>query len=121
MIEPDEVEKRIIEITKSRRQWRSKDACRGVSVGDFKKKMLEEHSDFLKKCPILFEKAVNGDFEKKDDQNKLKYMLSMMSKVNKKTHTFEDASKEVGQRFADEYVKPLVEKLDKEKKEREAK
>ena len=38
----------------------------------------------------------------------------------KKT-TYENASKEVGQRFADEYVKPLVDKLDKEKKDKKAK
>ncbi len=51
--------------------------------------------------------------------DKLKYMLDMMRTMGEKKTTYENASKEVGQRFADEYIKPLVDKLENEKKEKE--
>jgi len=51
--------------------------------------------------------------------DKLKYMLDMIRSMGEKKTTYENASKEVGQRFADEYVKPLVDKLEREKREKE--
>jgi hypothetical protein len=53
--------------------------------------------------------------QEKFDMEKLKYMLDMLRSIGKKQISFENASKEVGQKFANEYVKPLVDKLDKNK------
>jgi uncharacterized protein YukE len=119
MIDPERVQTSIQSITKSRKNWRSREACRGKTFESFKEEMKKEYDYLATKCPILFDKSLNGDFEKGGELDKLNYMLGMMNKVNKKNTSFEDASKAVGQRFADEYVKPLVEKLDREKKEKE--
>ena len=53
------------------------------------------------------------------EMTKLKYMINMLNSMKNKDKTFENASKEVGEKFAEEYIKPLVDKLDKAKKEEE--
>ena len=49
----------------------------------------------------------------------MEYMINLMRSMKDKKKTFESASQEVGKRFADEYIQPLVDKLDKEKSEKE--
>ena len=49
------------------------------------------------------------------------YMLDKMKAIQAQQTNFEDASKEVGQKFADEYVQPLVDKLDAKKEAKKAK
>ena len=88
--------------------------------GVFKKKIeqwkswCDENAPYLKeKVPTLFNMIV----EKECDIDKLNYMLHMYSQVYNGQKSQENAEKEVGQRFANEYVKPLVDKLENDKKD----
>jgi hypothetical protein len=78
---------------------------------------MEKTYKYLKECSTtVFKNILEED---NFDMDKLKYMLDMMRDMGEKKTTFENASKEVGQRFADEYIKPLVDKMNKEKGENE--
>ena len=73
--------------------------------------MEADEAELFKDCPTIFKQCMEGSME----LDKLNYMLNMMKKVSNNESSYEQASKDVGQRFADEYLNPLVEKLDKEK------
>ena len=53
---------------------------------------------------------------KEAEIQKLMYMITKMRQINNQNSSYEDASKDVGARFAQEYVDPLVAKLDADKK-----
>ena len=42
-------------------------------------------------------------------------MIEMSKKIQKDPSSFDNVNKEIGKKFADEYVNPIVEKLNKEK------
>ena len=50
---------------------------------------------------------------------RLMHMVDRMRAIKKQETTLEDESKVMGQTYADEFVKPLVDKLDKENEEEE--
>ena len=43
-------------------------------------------------------------------------MLDMMRKIENKEDTFENVNKSVGKKFADEYINPIVDKLEEKRK-----
>lgn len=61
------------------------------------KKFAENHG-------VLFEMACRPNM----DMEKLEYMLNMRDRITKGKMSVENASKKVGQKMFDEYVKPIV-------------
>lgn len=59
------------------------------------------YPDFYDKCPFIFKMACEPNFDKKT----FKYMLNMRQKVQDNEITEFEASKEVGQKFFDKYMK----------------
>jgi hypothetical protein len=77
------------------------------SILDYKKThdlstTRDTHSEFVETHPKLFEKLM----EDKVDMEQLNYILKMYENVQKKRTPFEAASKQIGQRMFDQYVKP---------------
>uniref|UniRef100_A0A6C0CTB8 Uncharacterized protein n=1 Tax=viral metagenome TaxID=1070528 RepID=A0A6C0CTB8_9ZZZZ len=62
------------------------------------------YPDFVEKYPVLFEMSTQNDF----DINRLKYMLSLRSKVEQSKLSQYDASAHVGQMLYDSYVKDKI-------------
>jgi len=71
----------------------------------------EKYPDFAASYPQLLEMCTDptADFAQ------LAYLLGQMKAVEDRAVTFEQASVQVGQVFADRYVTPIVDRLDAEK------
>ena len=79
-----------------------------LPVTERKTEYTKKYPEFVERYPVLFASSCEDNF----DYNRFKYMMRMREQVTSNKKTLEDASKEVGQRMFDAYVKP---KLDMEK------
>ena len=78
-----------------------------ASVGTLKQKQERfgrEYPTFQKRMPMLFDMACEPNF----DMNRLRYMLSLRTKVRENKTSIDAASKEVGQKLFNIYVKDKV-------------
>ena len=50
------------------------------------------------------------------DMNRLKFMLNMINKVNNNEITEHNASVQIGEKLVNEYVKPMIDKLETKNK-----
>lgn len=73
------------------------------SLDNDKKKEIffDKYADFADKYPTLFDMC----FDEKFDISKLRFMLDLRDRVNKKKLTQHDASVEVGKKLVDEFVR----------------
>lgn len=76
------------------------------SVKDRRTMMERKYPDFASRYPFLFDMVCQDDF----DMNRFKYMLEMREKVTARNMSHYDASKEIGQKMFDIYVKDKVKK-----------
>lgn len=120
-VNPDDILSLINQVKSQFCAWKNKTDYHDFSEKEFREVMESKFPDFSKSKKILFEKCINGDFTQPQEMSKLMYMLDKMKAIQAQETNFEDASKEVGQKFADEYVQPLVDKLDAKKEAKKAK
>ena len=71
---------------------------------------FKNHSDIMNKYPFLVSQICSGQ-----DLTKLEYMLNSLEQVEKGNSTQNEMDKIIGERLADEYVKPLDKPLDESK------
>ena len=111
----DQVWEDVINLIEDREKWINKEKYKTSNKKQFYSLMTEKYKELYTKTPTLFEKSCNGGFEKEEDIQKLEYMIEMSKKIQKDPSSFDNVNKEIGKKFADEYVNPIVEKLNKEK------
>ena len=99
------------EVVAIRNEIQKKNSKFHFNRAEFIKDMEEKHTYLNEKCPRLLKMAVQDRFE----MNKLLYMLHMLRQVQSNKMTEKQASTVIGQKYADEYVKPLVDNLKKNK------
>ena len=118
-MKPDEIWDVVISLMEEREKWTNKEKYQNLSKNDFIKIMMKDFEELYHFAPTLFEKCCVGDFEKEDEFNKLVYMLEMVKVIENKEDTYENVNKRVGEKFAEEYVNPIVEKLEEKRKKEE--
>lgn len=69
---------------------------------DRTREVQQKYPDFVERYPMLFEMACQDTF----DMERFEYMIRLKEDIEKRRTTVEAASKEVGQKMFDEYVKP---------------
>lgn len=114
MKDPDKIWEEANALKKDRYEWKMGLNHKDCNREEFVQKMEKTYNYLKESSSTVFNNLLKEDIF---DMDKLKYMLDMMRSMGEKKTTFENASKEVGQRFADEYIKPLVDKINKEKKQ----
>jgi len=62
----------------------------------------DAHAEFVKQYPKFFEKLMDPAV----DETQMNYIIGMYEKVQQQKRTFDGASKEIGQKMFDQYVKP---------------
>lgn len=72
----------------------------------FDELVKETHSDFIELYPTIYQKLKDNTL----DEEKLQYMLDMLTDINSKNVTEFDASVKVGQKLVDHYVTPNLKK-----------
>ena len=107
----------VMGITEDWIQWTSRNKYVNYSPDDFGKEMMEKYPYLFEHSMTLFEKSIKGDFNKREELEQLEYMFDMSEKVKASSNqerAYKDVSVVIGKKYADKYVKPLVDKLDKE-------
>ena len=99
--EPENIEQmssdEIIDIVEKIAQYKG-------SSKDKQRVFRKTYPDFVEKYPVLFEMSTQEGF----DINRLKYMLSLRSRVEQSNLSQYDASARVGQMLYDSYVKDKI-------------
>jgi hypothetical protein len=112
MLDPNLVEKNVKDLLAKRKLWEEGKSYAGCSLSEFETHMETECEYLSKNCLSLFKMTVEG----KLNIDYLNNMLNLMREVQSGQKKQDVADKIVGQRLADVYVQPLVDKLEKEKK-----
>tara|TARA_B110000967_G_C18554204_1_gene396874 strand:- start:87 stop:494 length:408 start_codon:yes stop_codon:yes gene_type:complete len=116
MKDPDKIWEESNALKTDRHEWKMGINFKEYNELEFKSEMETKYA-YLKMCSSsIYTNFLNGENLEMD---KLKYMLDMMRSLKDKKMSHEEASKEVGATFAEQYIKPLVDKLEKEKEELE--
>ena len=112
------VEEQILKLLKDRLNWLTNetDEFNGMSLNDFENEMKTRYKRLMDSSETLFKKALAGDFDQPQNVNKLIEMLAMMKKVYHNKIDKYQADVQMGQRYANEYLNPLMDKLNKDKK-----
>jgi hypothetical protein len=74
----------------------------------FKERMKERFATFEEKYPTIFEKSVDGFFEKPEEMKRLRMAMGLISKTNDGEISKEDGEKAFGQHLVDVFVRPNV-------------
>ena len=74
----------------------------------FKERMKERFATFEEKYPTIFEKSVDGFFEKPEEMKRLRMAMGLISRTNDGEISKEDGEKEFGQHLVDVFVRPNV-------------
>ena len=115
---PDKIWEDVIGLLEQREAWCEHTNYKGYDKNKFVDKMKDKYSELYYKTPTIFEKCCDGDFENDDEVEKLEYMLDMTRKLRKdpSKKNYDNMTKTVGERFANEYVNPILNKLNSDKK-----
>ena len=111
MINPDKVRKQIAGLCEDNLKRKTGDDYNFLSKEEYLEKMSEKYSYLKENSATLFDKCIDGSM----DLDRLEQMLAMIEKI-KAGKDFHIASQEIGQSLTDHYVKPIVDKLEKNKK-----
>jgi len=114
-MDPDKVWLEANSLMTKRKEWEEGKYMRGVLIEEFTKKMKELHPH-ISTSDVIFLKCLDGEME----MNRLKEMLAYLRQI-KRGKSKDDVDKKVGEVMANRYIKPIVDKLDKENKENENK
>jgi hypothetical protein len=106
----------INEVIQEFKQWRGLKKYVGFNPIQFKEAIFNKHPDLAERAPTLFNKAVDGDFEKPTERERLQYLMSMVGLVNEDASNYDDISKQVNHKFSTEFgVYDVVDKLEKKR------
>jgi hypothetical protein len=111
-LNPDYVWETVIDVLEDYESWKDQTSHKGKTNKQFTEDMKKKYGKLFLNAPGIFTKCCNGDFQKDDEFDKLVYMLEMSRKIRCGGDTHENVEREVGKRFADEYVKPTIDKLE---------
>lgn len=113
--DPDKIWTDVIELIECREKWIEHTEFLGYDKQKFVNEMKDKFEELYFKTPTIFEKCCNGDFENESEFDKLEYMLDMTRKIrqNSSKDNYDNITKIVGEKFADEYINPLVDKMEK--------
>jgi hypothetical protein len=109
------------EVIQEYKQWRGLKKYVGFTPIQFKEAIFNKHADLAESAPTLFNKAVDGDFEKPVECERLQYLMNMVGLVNSDASNYDDISKQVNHKFSTEFgVYDVVDKLEKKRLAEEA-
>ena len=102
----DRILKDVKEINKKYKQFQSKSAYKGLTHEEFKDKMISDHKKLFDTQNFIFNRAVSGEL----DPTVFSYMITKAKEIQRNKISNHDASKDVGQKLVDTFIKPNLKK-----------
>ena len=102
----DRILKDVKDINKKYKQFQNKTAFKGLSFEEFKDKMRDDHLKLFESQNFIFNRAVDGSM----DPTVFSYMISKAKDIQKNKISNHDASRDVGQKLVDTFIKPNLKK-----------
>ena len=104
MVDTVKIKNEVLELSTETRKWQMQNGeYRAMTKETFSELMQPKFEYLYTNSKTLFERCIMGDL----NMQQFNYMLSMLDKVND-GKDYKAASQEVGQKFVDIYVKPLI-------------
>ena len=96
----------VTSINKKFNQYQNKTKYQDMTHQDFTKEMEKDHPTLYSSMNFIFNRAVTGDL----DPNVFSYMIKKAKEVQSNKTSNYDASKDVGQKLVDTFIKPNLKK-----------
>lgn len=107
----DKLELEITGLRRDRTKWKS----RGTqTMKDFRTEMETKYTYLAEKSVGLFEMAIKGVLNNPVQEAKMCHMLGLMRSAQSGQRSLKSAEKQFGQENFEEYVQPIVDRLDDE-------
>tara|TARA_Y100000389_G_C17385266_1_gene476647 strand:+ start:173 stop:523 length:351 start_codon:yes stop_codon:yes gene_type:complete len=116
MNDPYKIEVDMVSLLKDRNCWRTGQGFKDLNPKQFQEKMKETYKYLYDTSETLFKGSFDGMFDTPVGRTRIKHMLSLMKEIYDGKKKQEDVDKQLGKELADEYVNPIVDKLEKDKK-----
>lgn len=116
MNDPYKVEYELISLLKDRNRWRTGQCFKDLNPEKFQEKMKDTYKYLYETSETLFKGSFEGMFDTPAGRDRIKQMLILMKDIYDGKKKQEDVDKQLGKELANEYVNPIVDKLDKDKK-----
>lgn len=87
-----------------------------IPVNVFKKQMEEKYNYLYKTSKGLFDKCLMNDFKDKRNLKRINEMIAHLKNIYNGKVSRDNVDRQLGAKYAREYVDPLVKNLDKNKK-----
>lgn len=115
---PDKIWEDVIGLIECRENWDNKTEFINYDKQKFVNEMKDKFDELYFKTPTIFEKCCNGDFDDESEIEKLEYMLEMTRqlRLNSSKENYDNITKKVGEKIANEYVNPVLDKINSDKK-----
>ena len=114
MLDTVRVRSEVNELMEETRKWHSGRDYRNLNKDAFVEAMTTKFEYLHTNSKTLFEIAMQGDL----NLGQLDYMLNMINRVNEGAD-YHQTSVAVGQKLVDVYVKPMLDKMENDKKNNE--
>ena len=100
---PTKIKEEVLALMADSRKWKAQREYSGITKEHFEETMKNTFNYLYTNSSTLFDRCIAGDL----NIEQFNYMIAMLEKVNA-GKDFQDASKEVGQKLVDIYVKPIL-------------
>ena len=105
MTDAVKIKSEVLDLSNETRKWQMQNGdYRNMTKETFSELMQPKFEYLYTNSKTLFERCIMGDL----NMQQFNYILSMLDKVNA-GKDYQSASQEIGQKFVDIYVKPLIE------------
>lgn len=113
MNNPYKVEEELLSLLKDRNKWRLAHDFRQYNTDEFLEKMQLDYNYLYTTSETLFKSAFDGMFDTPAGRDRIKHMLTLMKDIYNGNRKQDDVDKLLGNELAEEYVNPIINKLEK--------
>ena len=96
------------DLKKMRKKYLKGKIHQGINKQEFNQHMQMEFSELHDNYKTVFEKVMDGSFDKPEEFERLRMFLQMKDRVDSKQVSEHNASVAIGQHLVDKYVKPTI-------------
>lgn len=105
MVDTVKIKSEVLELSNETQKWQMQNGEYRAMIKETFIELMQPKFEYLyTNSKTLFERCIIGDL----NMQQFNYILSMLDKVNA-GKDYQAASQEIGQKFVDIYVKPLIE------------